>query len=198
MASALNQKSPHFEAECFHNSVKKHTQLGEYDDYYKVLFFYPGDFTFVCPTELHELIDNSEEFDKYECKVFCISTDSVHAHEAWAGQERRVGGLGDTKNVYFLSDRNKKICESFGTLCKTGDNDGLSQRVTYILDKHNVVRHISANVIQVGRDIKDIIRNVQCIHKLDELDGEELPCGWRPGNKTIRPSTAGKLEFFGD
>lgn len=198
MASAINQKSPQFNTECFHNGVKKKVQLSDFDDYHKVLFFYPADFTYVCPTEIHEIIDSSEEFDKYDCRVFCISTDSVHSHEAWANQDRKVGGLGDTKNIYFLSDHTKKICESFGTLIKNGDNEGLSQRVTYILDKTNTVKHISANVLEVGRNIDEIIRNIQCIHKLEELDGEELPCGWKPGHRTIKPSTEGKLDYFNE
>ena len=74
MASAINQKSPQFNTECFHNGVKKKVQLSDFDDYHKVLFFYPADFTYVCPTELQELIDKSEEFAKYDCKIFCIKS----------------------------------------------------------------------------------------------------------------------------
>jgi len=198
MATALNQKSPQFNSECYHNNVIKKVDLADHDEYHKVLFFYPMDFTNVCPTELQELVDKSEEFAKYDCKIFCISIDTVHSHEAWANQERSIGGLGGTGDVYFVSDHNKKICESFGTLVRSGEDEGISQRVTYILDKNNVVKHISANVLQVGRDIDDILRNVQCVHKLDELQGEELPCGWKPGSKTITKTTEGKLKYFGD
>jgi peroxiredoxin (alkyl hydroperoxide reductase subunit C) len=196
MASALNQKSPHFESDCYHNKVIKQVKLSDYDDYHKVLFFYPMNFTYVCPTELHELIDKSEEFAKYDCKIFCISIDTVHSHEIWANQLRTLGGLGDAKDVYFVSDHNKKICESFGTLVRSGEDEGVSQRVTYILDKNNIVKHTSANVQKVGRDIDDILRNVQCIHKLDELQGEALPCGWKPGRNTIKETLKGKLEYF--
>ena len=196
MATALNQKSSHFDSDTYHNGVIKQVNLSDYDDYYKVLFFYPMDFTYICPTELQELIDKSEEFAKYNCKIFCISIDTVHSHEAWANQERSVGGLGGTKDVYFVSDHNKKICESFGTLVRNGEDEGVSHRVTYILDKNNVVKHISANVLEIGRDIDDILRNVQCIHKLEDLNGEGLPCGWKPGNDTIKKTKEGKLDFF--
>jgi peroxiredoxin (alkyl hydroperoxide reductase subunit C) len=196
MATALNQKSPNIESKCYHNNVIKDIRLSDYDDYNKLLFFYPMDFTYTCPTELQELIDKSEEFAKYDCKIFCISLDTVHSHEAWATQDRTLGGLGGTKDVYLISDHNKKICESFGTLVRSGDDEGVSQRVTYVLDKHNTVKHISANIVEVGRDIDDILRNVQCIHKLDELQGEELPCGWKPGKSSITKTPEGKLKYF--
>lgn len=196
MATALNQKSPEFESESYHNNIIKKVKLSDFDDYNKILFFYPMDFTYVCPTELQELIDKSEEFSKYDCKIFCISIDTVHSHEAWAKQDRKHGGLGGTKDVYLVSDHNKKICESFGTLVRNGEDEGVSQRVTYVLDKNNVVKHISANVLQIGRDIDDILRNVQCVHKLEQLNGEELPCGWKPGSNTITKTSKGKLEYF--
>jgi peroxiredoxin 2/4 len=196
MASALNQKSPDFEVKCYHNNKIKKVKLSDFDEYYKILFFYPLDFSYVCPTELHELVDKSEEIAKYDCKIFCISTNSVESHEVWANQERKLGGLGNISDIYMVSDFNKKICESYGTLIRTGEDEGVSQRATYILDKNNVVKYISANILQVGRNIDEILRNVQCIHKLEELDGDELPCGWKPGRKTITKTTQGKLEYF--
>lgn len=196
MSSALNQKSPDFDVECYHNKVIKNVKLSEFDEYYKILFFYPNDFTYVCPTELHKLIDASEELSNYDCKVFCISTDSVYSHEIWADQPRKEGGLGGIRDVYMVSDFNKKICESYGTLIRDGKDDGASNRATYILDKDNVVKYFSANVLEIGRNIDDLIRNVKCIHKLEELNGEALPCGWEPGDRIIKKSTQGKLEFF--
>ena len=196
MASALNQKSPDFESQCYHNKKIKNVRLSDFDEYYKILFFYPSDFTFVCPTELQELIDKSEEIAKYDCKIFCISVDSVHSHYVWSEQSRKEGGLGGSKDVYMVADLNKKICESYGTLVRSGDDEGKANRVTYILDKDNTVKHISANIMQIGRNIDDILRNLQCVHKVEELDGEELPCGWEPGKKTIGTTHSSKLEYF--
>ena len=199
MSSALNQKAPEFEAKCLHNGKINTINIKDFEDYYKVLFFYPLDFTFICPTEIHELISKQAEFEKYNCKVFTINTDSVYSHEAWANQPKSAGGLENIKDLYMVSDYDKKICESYGTLDRTNKNESVSTRVTYILDKDNVVKYVSANISDIGRNIDEIIRMVASVNKVDLLEeGEGLPCGWQPGGDTLQKTHEGVIKFLGE
>ena len=199
MSSALNQKAPEFEAKCYHDGKINTINIKEFEDYYKVLFFYPLDFTFICPTEINELIAKQAEFEKYNCKVFTINTDSVYSHEAWANQSKSTGGLENIKDLYMVSDYDKKICESYGTLDRTNKNESVSSRVTYILDKDNIVKYVSANISDVGRNIDEIIRMVASINKVDLLEeGDALPCGWSPGGDTLQKTHAGVIKFLGE
>ena len=199
MSSALNQKAPEFEAKCYHNGGIKNVNIKDFDDYYKVLFFYPLDFTFICPTEIHELIAKQSEFEKYNCKVFTINTDSVYSHEAWANQPKSAGGLENIGDIHMISDYDKKICESYGTLDRTNKHESISSRVTYILDKENTVKYVSANIRDIGRNIDEIIRMVACVNKADSLEeGEVLPCGWQPGNETLEKTHSGVIKFLGE
>ena len=199
MSSALNQKAPEFEARCYHNGQIKDMNIKDFEDYYKVLFFYPLNFTFICPTEIHELLAKQSEFEKHNCKVFSINTDSVYSHEAWANQPKSAGGLEDIKDLYMVSDYDKKICESYGTLDRSNKNESVSARVTYILDKENNVKYVSANIADVGRNIDEIIRMVACVNKADTLDeGEALPCGWKPNDAPLEKTHGGVIKFLGE
>tara|TARA_B110000971_G_scaffold219280_2_gene260009 strand:- start:1928 stop:2527 length:600 start_codon:yes stop_codon:yes gene_type:complete len=199
MSSALNQKAPEFEAKCYHSGKIQNINIKEFDDYYKVLFFYPLDFSFVCPTEISELINKQSEFEKHNCKVFTINTDSVYSHEAWANQSKSAGGLENIKDLYMVSDYDKKICESYGTIDRTNKHESISSRVTYILDKDNIVKYVSANITDVGRNIDEIIRMVACINKVDTLEeGEALPCGWQPNGEPLEKTHAGVIKFLGE
>ena len=197
MSSALSQKAPEFEAKCYHSGKIQNINIKEFDDYYKVLFFYPLDFSFVCPTEISELINKQSEFEKHNCKVFTINTDSVYSHEAWANQPKSAGGLENIKDLYMVSDYDKKICESYGTIDRTNKHESISSRVTYILDKDNIVKYVSANITDVGRNIDEIIRMVACINKVDTLEeGEALPCGWQPNGEPLEKTHAGVIKFL--
>ena len=199
MSSALNQKAPEFEAKCYHSGKIQNINIKEFDDYYKVLFFYPLDFSFVCPTEISELINKQSEFEKHNCKVFTINTDSVYSHEAWANQPKSAGGLENIKDLYMVSDYDKKICESYGTIDRTNKHESISSRVTYILDKDNIVKYVSANITDVGRNIDEIIRMVACINKVDALEeGEALPCGWQPNGEPLEKTHTGVIKFLGE
>lgn len=199
MSSALNQKAPEFEAKCYHNGEIKNVNIKDFEDYYKVLFFYPLDFTFICPTEIHELVAKQSEFEKYNCKVFAINTDSVYSHEAWANQPKSAGGLENIGDLHMISDYDKKICEAYGTIDRTNKHESVSSRVTYILDKDNNVKYVSANISDVGRNIDEILRMVACVNKADTLEeGEVLPCGWQPGSETLEKTHAGVIKFLGE
>lgn len=139
-----------------------------------VIFFYPKDFTFVCPTEIKAFGDLNKEFQNREAQVLTASTDNEYAHLAWRSQKEEL------KNLPFpmLSDIKRELSSTLGIL---DEDEGVAQRATYVVDPTGVIRHISVNDLSVGRNPKEILRI------LDALQTYELcPCNWQPGEATLR------------
>ncbi|KAH6577935.1 hypothetical protein BASA50_003847 [Batrachochytrium salamandrivorans] len=159
-----------------------------------VLFFYPLDFTFVCPTEIISYSKASEEFRKLNTEVVGISVDSVYAHLAWINQPRKLGGLGDL-DIPLVSDITKNISHSYGVLADSGGDIGLSLRGTFIIDPKGVVRQITINDTGVGRNIDETLRLVEALQFVDE-HGEVCPAGWKKGEKTMTADPIKSKEYF--
>ena len=138
-----------------------------------VIFFYPKDFTFVCPTEIKAFGDLNKEFASRDAQVLTASTDNEFVHLAWRSQKDEL------KNLPFpmLSDLKRELSASLGIL---DENEGVAQRATYVVDPTGTIRHVSVNDLSVGRNPKEILRI------LDALQTDELcPCNWQPGEKTL-------------
>jgi alkyl hydroperoxide reductase subunit AhpC len=150
-----------------------------------VLFFYPLDFTFVCPTELIAFSERVKEFEALNCAVVGASVDSKFSHLAWTQQPRKKGGLGGL-NYPLLADLTKKISSDFGVLI---EKDGIALRGTFIIDPKGTVRHIQINDLGVGRSVDETLRLLEGFQFADE-HGEVCPAGWKKGEKTIDPSKA--------
>mmetsp|Transcript_68499 Transcript_68499/g.61545 ORF Transcript_68499/g.61545 Transcript_68499/m.61545 type:complete len:197 (-) Transcript_68499:103-693(-) len=156
-----------------------------------VLFFYPLDFTFVCPTEICTFSDKAGEFKKLSCRVIGASVDSQYTHFAWSNQERKKGGIGKL-NIPLLADVTRKVCRDYGVLL----DDGHSCRATFIIDPKGCVRHMSFNDPPVGRSVDEILRLVEGYQYFEE-HGNVCPAGWNKKNKkTIKPNPKEKLEYF--
>jgi len=153
------------------------------------LFFYPLDFTFVCPTEIIDFSDRSDEFRKIGCEVVAASVDSKFSHLAWVQTPRNKGGLG-TMKIPIIADLNKTLSASYDVLM---ENDGHTLRGLFIIDGKGVVRHITMNDPPVGRNVEEILRLVQAYQYTDK-HGEVCPSGWTAGKPTIKPGN--KLEYF--
>jgi len=125
-----------------------------------VLFFYPLDFTFVCPTEIVQFSDKANEFRQIGAEVIGVSIDSKFTHMEYTKKDRKKGGLGKME-IPLVSDVNKKIAKAYGCLVNDGDDDGVAFRATYIIDKTGILRHISINDLPVGRNIEEILRLVK-------------------------------------
>ncbi len=139
-----------------------------------VLFWYPKDFTFVCPTEIAEFNKNYEEFRDRDAVLIGASTDSEYVHAAWRRDHK------DLKDLKFplLADTSKSLAESLGIL---EENEKVAYRVTYIVDPQGVIRWVSANDLNVGRNVKEVLR------VLDALQTDELcPCNWEKGQETLK------------
>lgn len=158
---------------------------------YVVLFFYPLDFTFVCPTEIIAFSNRIKEFKDLGTQVLGVSVDSEYAHLAWTQQPRDDGGLGEIEYP-LISDLKKEIADSFGVL----GPDGAAYRGLFIIDKEGIVQHSTINNMAFGRDVDEVLRVLQAIQHVQSNPDEVCPAGWHPGDKTMRPDAEGKKEYF--
>lgn len=165
--------------------------LNDYLGKYVVFFFYPLDFTFVCPTEILAFSDRVEEFRKINTEVIACSVDSHFTHLAWINTPRKEGGLGKIQ-IPLLSDLTHKISKDYGVYL---DNLGHTLRGLFIIDDKGFMRQITMNDLPVGRSVDETLRLVQAFQYTDR-HGEVCPAGWKPGADTIVPNPFEKKKYF--
>lgn len=179
--------APDFTATAYYENEFKKITLSDFLGKYLILFFYPADFTFVCPTEIIEFSKLCPKFRENECEVLGCSEDSHYIHLQYSRKPKAKGGLGP---VLFplISDANKVIARLYGTLIEDGSDDhGFSLRATFIIDKKGIIRHISMNDLGVGRNVDEYLRLVQGFKFTDD-HGDVCPSKWKPGGKTLKPN----------
>lgn len=157
---------------------------------YTVVFFYPLDFTFVCPTELVAFDQQLSEFEARGCKVVGASIDSVHSHAAWRRTSLNEGGIGPI-GYPLLSDMTRDLSDPLGIL----NEDGVTYRASYLLDKTGKIRHMVVNDLPLGRSVHEMLRMVDALAFFEE-NGEVCPANWKKGEagmKATRESTATHL-----
>jgi peroxiredoxin (alkyl hydroperoxide reductase subunit C) len=157
---------------------------------YLVLFFYPLDFTFVCPTEILAFHEKVSEFEKVGARVIGVSVDSPYTHLAWKNTPRNKGGLGEI-DFPLLADLNKSVAREYEVLLE----DGIAARGVFIIDPRGVLQSFSVNNLGVGRNIDEIIRLIEAFKFVDE-HGEVCPANWNPGDTTMKPDPVGSQEYF--
>lgn len=165
--------------------------LSQYAGKWVVLFFYPLDFTFVCPTEIIQFSDRVEEFRAIGCEVVAASIDSQFSHLAWTNQDRKKGGLG-TMKIPILADVTKKVSTAYGVL---KEDEGIAFRGLFIIDPQQNLRQITINDLPVGRSVDETLRLVQAFQFV-EKHGEVCPAGWKPGSKTMKADPQQSQEYF--
>jgi alkyl hydroperoxide reductase subunit AhpC len=159
------------------------------------LFFWPLDFTFVCPTEICNFSDASPEFEKIGAQVVGCSVDSHFTHMEYTKKPRSEGGLGKMM-IPMVSDMTKSIASAYGALITEGEDKGIAFRATYIIDREGTLRHSSISDLPVGRNVDETLRLVKAFMYTDE-HGEVCPAGWKPGQATMVPDHASsKLTDF--
>jgi len=156
-----------------------------------VLFFYPLDFTFVCPTEITAFSDRYEEFAKLNCEVLAVSVDSQFSHLAWLQTERSDGGLGDLKYP-LVSDLKREISTAYSVLTE----EGVALRGLFIIDREGIVQHSTINNLAFGRNVDEVLRTLQALQYVQDNPDEVCPAGWKPGQKTMKPDPEGSKEYF--
>jgi alkyl hydroperoxide reductase subunit AhpC len=184
--------APAFSGMAFAEGTFKKLSLADYSGKYVVLFFYPLDFTFVCPTEICAFNDAAAHFKDVGCEVIACSVDSHFTHMEYTKKPRSEGGLGDM-DIPMLSDLTKTISSDYGVLTPDG---AISFRGTFIIDKSGILRHSSVNDLPVGRNPDETLRLVKAFQHVDE-HGEVCPANWNPGKKAMDAShTSEKTQKF--
>ncbi|PVD23357.1 hypothetical protein C0Q70_16625 [Pomacea canaliculata] len=188
---SLGKPAPDFTTKAVVNGEFKDVSLTQYKGKYVVLFFYPLDFTFVCPTEIIAFSDRAEEFRAINCEVLACSTDSVFSHLAWVNTPRKQGGLGNM-NIPLLEDKTGQISRNYGCF---KEEDGIAYRGLYVIDGNGTLRQITINDLPVGRSVDETLRLVQAFQYTDK-HGEVCPAGWKPGSDTIKPGVKESKTYF--
>jgi peroxiredoxin (alkyl hydroperoxide reductase subunit C) len=177
----INEKVPNFEAEAYQDDEIKKIRFSDYKGKWMVLVFYPGDFTFVCPTELEELGRLYGEFKGEGAEVFSVSKDSVYVHKAWHDNSPSI------KNISYpmVADPTGNLCREFGTYM---ENEGLSLRGSFIIDPEGELKTMEIQDINIGRSGKELLRKLQAAKFVHEHKGNVCPASWEPGEETLKPS----------
>merc|ERR1712168_192702 len=188
---AITKPAPQFSGIAVVGGQFKQVALSDYKGKYVVFFFYPLDFTFVCPTEIIAFSERAEEFRKIGCEVIGCSTDSHFSHLAWINTPRKQGGLG-SMDIPLLADKNCAISQAYGVY---KPDDGVTFRGLFIIDGEQKLRQVTINDLPVGRDVDEVLRLVQAFQYSD-VHGEVCPAGWKPGKKTMKPGVEESKEYF--
>lgn len=187
----ISKPAPDWNGTAVINGKFEEIGLRTFKGKYLVFFFYPLDFTFVCPTEIIAFSDRIEEFKDLNTKVVACSVDSQFTHLAWLNTPRNKGGLGHLK-IPLLSDITHEISKAYGVYLQ---NLGHSLRGLFIIDTKGILRQITMNDLPVGRSVDETLRLVQAFQYTDS-HGEVCPAGWKPGADTIIPDPKDKLKYF--
>lgn len=193
MCNLVTNPAPDFTATAVmpDNSFKEDFTLSSYKGKYVCLFFYPLDFTFVCPSEILAFNKRLQEFKDRNCEVIGVSVDSHYTHLAWKKTPVEQGGIGDIQYP-LVSDLSKKISLAYGVLL--GDV-GVSLRGLFLIDKEGIVRHQLVNDLPLGRSVDEALRILDAL-QFFEKHGEVCPANWRPGEEAMKPTPEGVAEYL--
>ncbi|MGB9687708.1 peroxiredoxin [Thermogutta sp.] len=191
MAVLVSKEAPDFKAMAvMPDGSFKEISLQDYRGKYVLLFFWPLDFTFVCPTEIIAFSDRAEEFEKLGVQILGCSVDSHYTHLAWRNTPRSHGGIGQVKYP-LIADLSKKIAQDYDVLLP----DGVALRGLFFIDKQGIVRHQVVNDLPLGRSVDEALRVVKA-WQFYEQHGEVCPADWQEGKPTIKPDPKASQEFF--
>ncbi|MCA9077507.1 MAG: peroxiredoxin [Planctomycetaceae bacterium] len=191
VAVLVQKEAPDFQATAvMPDGSFQDIKLSDYRGKYTILFFYPLDFTFVCPTEIIAFSDRIAEFEELGVQVIGASIDSHFSHLAWRNTPRTDGGIGDIKYP-LVADLSKKISQEYDVLL----DGGIALRGLFLIDKDGIVRHQVVNDLPLGRSVDETLRMVKALQYF-EKNGEVCPANWSEGARTIKPNPNASKEFF--
>jgi alkyl hydroperoxide reductase subunit AhpC len=191
MSVLVAKEAPNFKAQAvMPDGSFKEVSLSDYRGQYVLLFFYPLDFTFVCPTEIIAFSDRVKDFANAKVQVLGVSVDSHFTHLAWRNTARSDGGIGKIEYP-LIADLDKTISQAFDVLLPAG----IALRGLFLIDKNGIVRHQVVNDLPLGRSVDEALRMVQALQYV-EAHGEVCPANWKAGARTIKPSPQASKEFF--
>lgn len=188
----VGQPAPDFTATAVYDQEFKTIKLSDYRGKYVVLFFYPLDFTFVCPTEITAFSDRHNEFKAINTEILGVSVDSEFSHLAWTQTDRKSGGVGDL-DYPLVSDIKKEISAGYNVL---DPEAGIALRGLFIIDRDGVIQHATINNLAFGRSVEETLRTLQAIQYVQSHPDEVCPANWKPGDATMNPDPVKSKEFF--
>lgn len=192
----IRKPAPAFSGTAVVDGQFKDISLEDYKGKWLVLFFYPLDFTFVCPTEICAFNDRQEDFKKINAEVVGCSVDSQYAHLAFAQMDRKKGGLAPC-TMPLLADNGHKTGKAYGVYVDDEEDGefGACLRGLFIIDPKGILRHKTVNDMPVGRNVDEAIRVVQAF-QFHEEHGDVCPANWKPGAATMKDKPTESLEYF--
>lgn len=176
----IDSLAPEFEADAFVNNEIRKVKLSDYKGKWVVLFFYPADFTFVCPTELGDVADYYAKLQSMNVEVMSVSTDTAFVHKAWHDNSETIKKI----KYPMVADPTASICKQYGTYI---EGEGISLRGTFIINPEGVLVAYELHSNNIGRNTQELIRKLQAAQYVAEHGDEVCPMNWKPGDKTLKP-----------
>jgi len=193
MSVLVDKPAPNFKANAVVDGQFTELQLSDYKGKYVVLFFYPLDFTFVCPTELHAFQAKYAAFQELGVELIGVSVDSHFSHFAWLNTPKSKGGIEGVKYP-LVADLTKQISKDYDVLL---EDAGVALRGLFLIDKEGIVQHQVVNNLPLGRNVDEALRVVEALQFTEEY-GEVCPANWNKGDKAMKPDQAGLETFFSE
>ncbi len=192
MGVLVGKSAPDFEADAVVNgTIREQVSLKDLSSGYTLLFFYPLDFTFVCPTELHAFQEAQEAFKQRDCAIVGCSVDSAHSHLAWLNTPKEKGGI-EGVTYPILADLTKEIARKYDVLL---EEKGIAYRGLFLIDKTGTVRHQIVNDLPLGRSVEEALRVLDALI-FTETHGEVCPANWSSGKQGMRATQEGLTEYM--
>ncbi len=189
--SLVTKPAPDFQAKAvMPDGSFEEITLSQYRGKYVILFFYPLDFTFVCPTEIIAFDRHLEEFEKRNCQVIGVSVDSEYSHWAWRNTPVERGGIGAIRYP-LVADIKKTISRDYGVLF----DDAVALRGLFLIDRDGIVRHEVVNDLGLGRSVSEALRVLEALQHLEKY-GEVCPAEWHEGEEAMKPTAEGVAEWL--
>lgn len=180
LPTLINARLPEWSFEVYHEGKFREINLKDYFGKWLILFFYPADFTFICPTELVEMADLYSEFQKFGAEILSVSTDTKFVHKAWHDTSPSIAKV----KFPMLSDPTGRLCRALGTYIP---HEGVSLRASFVIDPDGVIQAYEIHSNNIGRSASELLRKLEAASFVREHNGEVCPASWKPGDATLKP-----------
>lgn len=190
METLVQKPAPDFKLDALVGDQFKTVSLKDYKGKWVCLFFYPLDFTFVCPTEITAFDDHYKEFKEAGCEILGASVDSTHSHLAWTKLDRKQGGIGKLQ-FPLLADMNKTLGRDYGVLLDAG----ITLRGLFLINPEGKIAYQLVHDLGIGRNTEEVLRVLKALQEVEKT-GEVCPANWKPGKKTMKPDPVKSKEYF--
>ncbi len=177
---SIGEEIPDITFESYHNDEVKKMNLSDFRGKWLILFYYPADFTFICPTELREMAELYPKFKEEGAEIISVSTDTAFVHKAWHDNSEAI------KQITFpmAADPTGQLCRTFGTYI---EDEGLSLRGSFVIDPDGILKAFEIHDNSIGRSADELLRKIQAAKFVREHGGEVCPANWKPGGETLKP-----------